>query len=265
MHTRPVMSSIQKIQKGALSVKIFKKWSLCLSACLLLTGCAALLERSYSVVEPYSNRYWDSSAEDTLRAENHQDLVNSLLMLVEQRAEEGVIRCYGAANSYPQIQAACREVSKETAVGAYLLDQISFRYESGNGYGSVVCRMDYREDAENPDSIMALSDSQSLVDLLRLAVREEHTKLTARFTYNTPRETVEAAVESLWTELAAQEEDEDNEDNGEDGDETDLVVSGDSETDGSDELPEVPSCPWDVRFYPDTAAPEIVEIMLADG
>ena len=56
-----------------------------LSACLLLGGCVSLLERSYSVVEPYADRYWDSAAEDTLKAENYQDLVNSLLMQVEQR------------------------------------------------------------------------------------------------------------------------------------------------------------------------------------
>ena len=47
-----------------------------LAACLLLSGCTSLLERSYSVVEPYADRYWDSAAEDTLRAENHQDLVD---------------------------------------------------------------------------------------------------------------------------------------------------------------------------------------------
>ena len=119
-----------------------------LLTCLLLTGCGALLERSYSVVEPYADRYWDSAAEDTLRAENHQDLVNSLLMLVDERAEEGTIRCYGAASSYLQVQSACREVSEETAVGSYLLDSLTFDYENGAGYSSVTCRMAYREDTE---------------------------------------------------------------------------------------------------------------------
>ena len=173
--------------------------------CLLLTGCAALLERSYSIAEPYSDRYWDSTAEDTLRAENHQDLVNSLLMLVEERAEEGTIRCYGAANSYLQAQSACREVSEETALGSYLLSGLTFDYENSAGYSSLTCRMSYREDAEDPSSLMTLSDSQSLVDLLRLAVREEHEKITACFTYNTPREAVTAAVESYWQELCREE------------------------------------------------------------
>ena len=94
-------------------------------ACLLLSGCASLLERDYSVVEPYANRYWDTSAEDTLRAESYQDLVNSLLLLVEQRAEEGTIRCYGAASAAQQTQAASREVRLESTLGSYLLRRIT--------------------------------------------------------------------------------------------------------------------------------------------
>ena len=90
------------------------------AACLLLAvcllgGCAALLERSYSAAEPYVDRYWDSGAEDTLRVENYQDLVNSLLMLVEQRAEEAVIRCYFGedVNVYTTARNACGEVRRE--------------------------------------------------------------------------------------------------------------------------------------------------------
>ena len=53
-----------------------------LCALLLLTGCASLLERQYSTVEPHSSKFWESEAADTLRAENHQDLVNDLLLLI---------------------------------------------------------------------------------------------------------------------------------------------------------------------------------------
>lgn len=177
---------------------------LLLTACLL-TGCAMLLERSYSVVEPYADRYWDSSAEDTLRVENYQDLVTSLLMLIEERAEEGVIRCYGETGEFRQVAAAQTEVRRETTLGAYLLKDLRFSRESGNGYSTVTYYITYREDAEDLDTIMTLSDTQSLVDLLRLAVREELEKQTARFTYDTPREDVTAAVETLWQELCRQE------------------------------------------------------------
>ena len=171
----------------------------------LLGGCARLLERSYGITEPYADRYWDSSAEDTLRAETYQDLVNSLLLLVEQKAEEGVIRCYGEAEEYEQVLAARREVRQETMLGSYLLKELQLDHEKGSGYSTVSCYMTYREDAEDLSSIMTLSDSQSLVDLLRLAVREDYEKLAAHFTYEPSREDVAAAVESLWQEICRSE------------------------------------------------------------
>ena len=183
------------------------------AACLLLAvcllgGCAALLERSYSAAEPYVDRYWDSGAEDTLRAESYQDLVNSLLLLIEERAEEGIIRCYGDVGEYREAMAAREEVRTETTLGAYLLRDLRISHESGSNYSTVTCHMTYREDAEDIDAIMKLSDSQSLVDLLRLSVREERDKLTARFSYDTPREDVIAAVESFWQELCRAEQEE---------------------------------------------------------
>lgn len=177
---------------------------LLLTACLL-TGCAGLLERSYHSMTPYADRYWDSSAEDTLRVDSYQDLVNSLMMLVEQRAEEGVIRCYGEAGEYREAMAAREEVRRETTLGSYLLRDLRIAYENGASYSTVTCSMSYREDAEDVASIMTLSDSQSLVDLLRLTVREEREKLTARFSYDMPREDVSAAVESFWQELCQAE------------------------------------------------------------
>lgn len=177
---------------------------LLLTACLL-TGCAGLLERSYHSMTPYADRYWDSSAEDTLRVDSYQDLVNSLMMLVEQRAEEGVIRCYGEAGEYKEAMAAREEVRWETTLGSYLLRDLRVSHESGASYSTVTCSMSYREDAEDVASIMTLSDSQSLVDLLRLTVREERDKLTARFSYDMPREDVSAAVESFWQELCRAE------------------------------------------------------------
>lgn len=180
-----------------------KKWIILpvLALCLGLTGCAVLLERSSSVVEPYTDRYWETGAEDTLRAENHQELVNTLLLLVEERAEEGIIRCYTDQNAYFLGYTASEEVMKETVLGSYLLDSLDFTYELGDGYCTLTYKMTYREDAESVEGLMRLSDCQSLADLLRVALREGHQKLTARFVYKTPRDDISAAVEALWQEL----------------------------------------------------------------
>lgn len=271
---------------------------LLLTACLL-TGCAMLLERSYSTVEPYADRYWDSSAEDTLRVENYQDLVTSLLMLIEERAEEGIIRCYGETGEFRQVVAAQTEVRRETTLGAYLLKDLRFSSENGNGYSTITFHMTYREDAEDLDAIMTLSDTQSLVDLLRLAVREELEKQTARFTYDTPREDVTAAVETLWQELCRQEmediqlaaeaegvdavppeggsqppevPEEAPEETAQTPEPEEAEPSGqaeDPDAEPSEDVPEpaeetieYPPCPWLVRFYPNYETAEIVEVIL---
>ena len=91
-----------------------------MALCLLCTGCASLLERSYSSVEPYTDRFWDSTAEDTLKAESYQDLVNSLLMLIEQRSEEGIIRYYGSEDEnalVEQIQELVNYAVEQAATG----------------------------------------------------------------------------------------------------------------------------------------------------
>ena len=173
------------------------------AVCLLFTGCTSLLERSYSAIEPYTDRYWDTTAEDTLKAENYQDLVNSLLMVIAQHSEECVIHYYVSAgeDSVSQSLAASREVLTETLLGAYLLNNISVVYSGGDTYCTLTYSMSYREGVQDVDTLMTLSDTQSLADLLRLSVREEHESLTARFISKTSRSEVIETVEALWEEL----------------------------------------------------------------
>lgn len=250
-----------------------KKWIVLsvLAALLVLTGCSALLERHYSVVEPYTDRYWDSSAEDTLKAENYQELVNSLLMLVQQRAEEGTIRCYIDQNPYFLASTARDEVCGETLLGSYFLEDMTFTYERGEGWCSLAFQMTYRQDAEELEALMApLSDSQSLVDLLRIAAREGHGKLTARFAAETARVEIRETVEALWQELyLAQLPPEEQAPVPEEPTEETPVEEprDDGETDGeAEDLPqvEIPPCPWELRFYPDLAEVEVVEILLKE-
>lgn len=180
-----------------------KLTTLLLSVCLVLCGCASLLERSYSSIEPYTDRYFDSGAEDTLKAESYQDLVNSLLILIEQRSEEVVIRYYApeGTDTYAQAINAKYEVQNETLLGSYLLSSLTLSYTSNNGYCTLTYSMSYRTDAQDISTLMALSDSQSLVDLLRLAVREGHESITAQFISKMSREEVLSAVDTLWQEL----------------------------------------------------------------
>ena len=266
-----------------------------LAACLLLSGCAALLERSYGTVEPYADRYWNSGVEDTLKVDNYQDLVNSLLMLIEQREEEAVIRCYDEVASREEALKARNEVRWETMLGSYLLQNLRFTFEDGSNYSTATFHMTYRQDAEDLGGVEPLSDSQSLVDLLRLSVREQRERLTVRFTYDTSGEAVSNVVESYWEELCREEmeppepptpEEETSPFPEEDAAGTDDPAAGaeaGAETEeASGEAPEAleteevlgeleetvvsyPPCPWTVRFYPNASRAEVVEILLKDS
>lgn len=243
--------------------------------CLLLTGCASLLERSYSSIEPYTNRYWDSTAEDTLKAESYQDLVNSILMLVEQRSEEGIIRYYttDGADGYAHAVQAKQEVYRDTALGAYLLNGVSVVCRANDDYCTLTYSMSYREGTQDLNAVMALTDSQSLTDLLRIAVREEHDTITARFISKTSRDEVLDVVDGLWQVFYQDEWERCNE--------PDLPTALPAPSVGDKTLPELPGdalptsievspapatlsppCPWNIRFYPDVDYPEVVEIVL---
>ena len=272
---------------------------LLLALALALTGCVSLLERSYTVVEPYTDRYWDSAAEDTLRAESYQDLVNSLLMLVEQRSEEGVIRYYGSSgiDTYMLALSARREVLQETVLGSYLLRDITLTFTDEEDHSSLTFALAYREEAEDPENLMVLSGTQSLVDLLRMSVREGHSMLTARFFEKTAREDVAAAVESLWQELQLEETTagtgetaqppqnaSGTTETGETPTDTptaptdpssppegegDIPLPAEGQTTAETPQPQMageagPPCPWTIRFYPDRVTAEIVEILLTE-
>ena len=90
-----------------------KKCCVLLLALCLLAGCTPLLEREYSTVEPHSSKFWESEAAGTLRAENYQDIVNDLLILIGQHTETATLRLYNVEN---KLQAADLPASPSGAI-----------------------------------------------------------------------------------------------------------------------------------------------------
>ena len=92
-----------------------------LACSVLLSGCASLLEREYSTVEPHTEQFWESEAAGTLRAESRQDVVNDLLILISQHTEKATLRLYNYTddvNVAEMLQRATDEVRRETPMGA---------------------------------------------------------------------------------------------------------------------------------------------------
>ena len=103
----------------------------------LLTGCSSLLEREYSTVEPHSSKFWESEAAGTLRAENYQDIVNDLLILIGQHTDSATVRLYNYQDEMTvadTLEMAAAEIQQETPMGAYAVEYITSSTQSQRGY-----------------------------------------------------------------------------------------------------------------------------------
>ena len=182
-----------------------------LALCLTLAGCGdKLLERSYSSVMPHSAAYWENQDADTLRAENYQDLVNALLLLLDTHSEDGVVRLYGdAPNKAAMAGDACVEVQKETPIGAYLLDYITYDGETESAYYELTVHFGYRRTAEEQGAIVNATSTEALPDLLRAAIEEGRDAVAIRVGYfGTDRAGVMGMVAAVHDEVFPPEDDE---------------------------------------------------------
>ena len=205
-------------------------WML-VSLCLL-TGCASLLERTYSKVEPHSSRFWESEAADTLRAENYQDIVNDLLILIGQHTESASLRLYNFEDDLAAAAAmeqAAAETQQETPLGAYAVEYMTSAGQSRRGYYEATVKISYRRTAEQVQSLVNATSPEAVYSLLDAALDEGRTELAIRVSYwgTDGRERVEAAVEQLRKERG---------------------------------LEETPT--WQVNYYPDSGQVGLVEFLM---
>ena len=220
-----------------------RRWiSLFLAALCLVPGLSAcsLLEGEYSQVEPHADRYWESAADDILRAESYQDLVNIILLLIEGQEPSGVIRLYLTDASYSDawdmVERACAEVREETPVGSYSLHALDFAVEElRDSYYQVSLQPVYRRTKEEIESIVETSSSSAIYDMVLLAWERGEERLTVRYTYASEDEmTLTENILLLQQEL-----------------EVGVVEEG--------ETP--PSItPWEIHFYPPGGDSSIIEI-----
>lgn len=256
--------------------------ALLLGLCFTLTGCGdRLLERSYSSVTPHSAAYRETEDADTLRAENYQDLVNALLILLSEHSEDGVVRIYGdAPNKAELAENACVEVQKETPIGAYLLDYITYYGAAESGYYQLTVRFGYRRTAEEQSAIVNATSTEALPDLLRAAIDEGRDAVAIRVGYfGTDRNGVLALVSAVHDEVYPPEkaelppDEEPAEPEAGEGDALEAAMPVELPPEGEpppDDIPPIPPepaydvSPWEVLFYPESQ-PGIIEVVLHEN
>lgn len=157
-----------------------------LCACLTLTGCGALLEREYVTVEPHSSKFWESEAAGTLRAENYQDIVNDLLILIGQHTEGATVRLYNYEDDVTvadALEQATTEVQQETPMGAYAVEYITASSRAQRGYYEISIQISYRRTAEQIQAVVNATSIEALSSLLETALDEGRTELAVRIGY----------------------------------------------------------------------------------
>ena len=157
-----------------------------LTALCLLTGCSALLERTYSTAEPHSSKFWESEAAGTLRAENHQDVVNDLLLLIGQHRETATLRLYNFESDLTvadTLEQAATEVQQETPMGAYAVEYITASSKAQRGYHEVAVRISYRRTLEQLQAVVNATSPEALYSLLAGALDQGETELAVRMGY----------------------------------------------------------------------------------
>ena len=182
---------------------------LCVS--LSLTGCSALLERNYATVEPHSSKFWESEAAGTLRAENYQDIVNDLLILIGQHTESATVRLYNYEDDLTvadTLEQATTEVQQETPMGAYAVEYITYISQPQRSCFEADLQIGYRRTAEQMQTIVSASSVSALGDLLEAALDGGRTELVVRMGYwqADSREKVAQEVQQVRQERGAREE-----------------------------------------------------------
>ena len=182
-----------------------------LAALVTLTGCSAVLERSYSAVQPHTSQYWEDATASVLRAEDYQSLVNGLLMLVSDQTDAALVRLYGYANQTEAGQAmdqACAEVTMQDPLGAYLVDYVTYDCVESAGCYEITVKIAYQKTPAQLRALVNATTTGALQELLETALREEKTELAVKIGYmDRSAEEVSAQVAQLMEEKGLAAED----------------------------------------------------------
>lgn len=182
------------------------RWSIVLLCCLLLTGCASILDREYRVVELHSSKFWESDADDILRAESYQDIVNDLLLLVGEYQQQATLRLYSDDSEgevASTLERAAAEVQKSTPLGAYAVGYIITESTQQHDYYEVTVRISYRRTRDQMKAIVNATSVTALEHLLSAAMDSGRKELVVRLGYwNEGDEEIVSntmlAVEEYW-------------------------------------------------------------------
>jgi len=202
------------------------------AALLALSGCSAMLERSYRMVSPHEQGPGLAGDSDALEAKTYQQLVNAVLYLVSEGMEQGTIRLtdYYDSDINSALDTACLEVAQEDPLGAYAVDYMEYDYTRVVTSYEAHIRITYRRSRAEIHSLVNVTGAGAIRSELKKALESFAPSAALRVGYFN-------ADEEYIAQLAREAYDD-----------SPAAALG---------MPEL-----DISLYPETGSQRIVEILL---
>lgn len=154
------------------------------AGCVVLTGCEAVLERSYEATTPHVDRPTVGEDSSILQVENYRELVSAVLYLVSQGAEEGEIQLQNyAGEAEADLAAACLEVATEDPLGAYAVDYIKHEITRVVSYDQAAISIRYCRTPEQIRSMVNVTGTSAIRAELREAMDQFSEEVVLRVAY----------------------------------------------------------------------------------
>lgn len=158
--------------------------ALLLAALLLLSGCASMLERTYTSSTTHQDYYSVAEDPSVLRAETYQGLVSSILYFVNEHSTQGTIRLYNYTGDVESdLTNACDEVRQEDPLGAFAVRSLTCEYTRILTYYEVSVRIAYSRSSQAVSNIQSISGLSGLRQELSRTVAGLRTKTIVRVSY----------------------------------------------------------------------------------
>lgn len=142
-----------------------KKRALCLllAGLLALSGCSAMLEQTYTRVEPAEERLAVGEDPSVIEVEDRAALTSAILSLVRQGVEHGVIRLKNYRGDVEaDLSDACLEVAQEDPLGSYAVESIKHDFSHIISYYEANIYIDYRRTHEQVSSLVRVTGSSAI-------------------------------------------------------------------------------------------------------
>lgn len=164
---------------GAAVKKLLAAILLCAALGATLSGCASVFDKEYLSVTTFPESSTSPAADGATAVRSYLDLKLAINSLVTAHSESGTLDFsnYNSASISDDLAAATKEVSTETALGAYAVDYISYDLDRIAGYYEAEVYVYYRRTAEEVEAIVSESTVSGLREAIKAALERLETEL----------------------------------------------------------------------------------------